>query len=331
MTRTHRFSSHFPAGLARRIPHIGHTYTTRTRGPVSGCCRLGVLAMLCVALAGCADGNSGAADDLAAGRTTSSRGESTRRTFDPDEAADLFRAAAAGADPAGRRDAWSIVLAAFSGEDQQRDAELVLAAVGDIGLAGANLETRRDNTVLTFGAYEDPDDPEAARDLRRIRQITLDGRTPFAGAFLAPPTAEAGTGRTPEYDLRYAKALHNPGALDTPEIAVYARADRRRPRRDGLEQFRAAAEEAVRSLRAEGEPAFFYHGPNRSSVTLGLFNGDDHDPETPQFESTRLRMSRDRHPTLLLNGAGLRETVRTSSGTATRLKPTYLVGVPDPD
>lgn len=331
MTRTHRFSSHFPAGLARPIPQIGHTYTPRTHNPVRGWRCVGVLAVCIVALAGCADGNSGSADDLAGAGDARRGGETTRRTFDPDEAADLFRAAAAGADQTGRRDAWTIVLATFSGESQQRDAELVLAALGDMGLAGSSLETRRDNTVLTFGAYEDPDDPKAARDLRRVRQIALDGRTPFSGAFLAPPNAEAGSGRMPEYDLRYAKALHNPGALYTLEIAVYARSDRRRPSQEELTQFRSAAEEAVRSLRAEGEPAFFYHGPNRSSVTLGLYNADDHDPETPQLESVRLRLARERHPTLLLNGAGLRETVRTSSGTATRLKPTYLVGVPDPD
>ncbi len=331
MTRTHRFSSHFPAGLARSIPQIGHTYTNRTRGPIRVWGRAGMLAPVVIALAGCADGNSAGTDDPALDRSASGRGESARRTFDPDEAADLFRAAAAGADQAGRRDAWTIVLATFSGENQQRDAELVLAALGDMGLAGSSLETRRDNTVLTFGAYEDPDDPKAAQDLRRVRQIALDGRTPFSGAFLAPPNAEAGSGRMPEYDLRFAKALHNPGALYTLEIAVYARSDRRRPSQQELAQFRAAAEEAVRSLRAEGEPAFFYHGPNRSSVTLGLYNADDHDPETPQLESVRLRLARERHPTLLLNGAGLRETVRTSSGTATRLKPTYLVGVPDPD
>lgn len=35
--------------------------------------------------------------------------------------------------------------------------------------------------------------------------------------------------------------------------------------------FRQAAEQAVSALRLQGEEAYYYHGPHRSMVTLGLF------------------------------------------------------------
>ena len=276
-------------------------------------------------MGGCAGGTPPA--EAKAGR------ESARRSYNPDEAAALFTAAASDAGPsAGEgRDTWTIVLGSFTGDTRAADARLAQAGLISAGLEGVRLEDRQERTLLVLGAYPQPDEPAARSDLARVRAIEVDGARPFSGAFLAPPTAAAGSGRSQEYDLRLAKAIHDRGALYTLEVAVYARSDRNRPTPEELTQFRAAAEEAVIQLRAEGELAFFYHGPNRSSVTIGLFNGEDHDPTTPQLESTRLRLARARHPTMLLNGAGVRETVRTSTGPQSRMKPTYLVAVPDPE
>ena len=41
------------------------------------------------------------------------------------------------------------------------------------------------------------------------------------------------------------------------------------------EDFREAAELAAKELREQGDQAFYYHGPNRSLLTVGLFGQED--------------------------------------------------------
>jgi len=183
---------------------------------------------------------------------------------------------------------------------------------------------------LVLGRYADPGSAGAQADLHRVREAEVGGRRPFAGAVLAPesvPTPESD--RLGRFDLRRAKGLHGAEHRYTLQIAAYAREDNQRPSPADLAAFRKAAEEAVERLRREGEQAFFYHGPNGSMVTVGLFNDGDLDTSVaPPIESRRLAEVRARHPHNLVNGRGVREVARGAEAQA-RLQESRLVLIPD--
>ncbi len=190
---------------------------------------------------------------------------------------------------------------------------------------------------VVYGRYSDPGSEEAQADLSRIREMRVQGRAPFARAIMMPvdrgPRAgsQSVDSRLARNDLRNAKKLFGADAVYTLQIGVYAREDKQRPTAEDLAAFRKAAEDAVARLRREGEQAFYYHGPNGSMVTVGIFNDSDLDTSvTPPIESARLKAARAKHPNNLLNGRGVREMVRNGSGEMVpRLQESRLVLIPD--
>lgn len=229
-------------------------------------------------------------------------------------------------------EAWSIVIAAIDGDGAETAARNLLAEIRTrAGLKDAFVEARGARYVVSYGSYAGPADRAAQADLERIKAIEIDGVRPFAMAQLAPPI-RAGT--VPEFDLRNARRIHGTWALYSLQIGVYSREDGRPPSPDEMREFRRMAEEAVAQLRREGEEAFYYHGPNRSMVTVGLFGTDDFDPQSPGPQSPRLSALRERYPNNLLNGRGIRERreVTTTAGRPAviqRLQPSFLVQIPD--
>lgn len=235
--------------------------------------------------------------------------------------------AAPGAD--GRAAGWVIILGAFTGENRAADAEAAVRALGLAGVTGVTTANRGKATVLEYGSFLNADDPDAQTQLARLREITVEGEKKLAGAFLAPP--ENAPGATPEFDLR--NALKGIRGKDKPiytlQIGVYARGDDKSPTPKELDEFRRLAENAAASLRREGETAFYYHGPNRSMVTIGLFGPKDSDPLKPGQESMALRQLRERYPNNLLNGKGIRETATGADGKQrSSLQPSFLVAIP---
>lgn len=235
---------------------------------------------------------------------------------------------------------WTIVLAGFHGENHEAIARDVLERVQhQAGLREAALERRGKATLITFGQYDDPDSRTARQDLERLRNIemTIGGvaQRPFRHAFLIPPPGVPGS--IPEYDLRNVRRLHGPEFLYTLQVGVYSREDGQAPSASDLAEFRRAAEQAAIALRREGELAFYYHGPRRSMVTVGLFTREDFDPQTPGIESPALRATRQRFPYNLLNGGGIRETIAVTDRTTgqvmkrQRLQPSRLVNLPADD
>lgn len=222
---------------------------------------------------------------------------------------------------------WVIVLAAFRGDGAQAAAAQALAEARiTAGLTDAFVETRGDNVIVAYGRFAAPDDPAAADALQRVRGVTVGQAQPYAGAFLAPPfTLQLGS--RPEYNLLTAKARYGDDALYTLQVAVYGRDDLPRPTEEDLKEARKAAEEYATTLRQQGELAFYYHGPNRSMVTIGVFTLDDFDPQTPGYQSARLRETRKRFPHNLYNGAGIRIS---RPGRKPELQASLLVNIPDP-
>ena len=259
---------------------------------------------------------SGYVSGCQSGGSEASSSRSDRRS----EGQQLFSGGPSGAG-LDESEAWSIVIVAFSGQpgvglDQQArlQAQEALARVHETGLRDAYLEQRGDRLVLGYGKYPGPDDPRAQRDLETVRGIEWQGENPFAVATIVPP-AGAVLGSYPEYNLQSVKQRFGFAAKYTLMVANYSRPVGQAPSKRDLEQFRKSAEEATLVYRREGEQAFYHHGLNSSSVTIGVF-GDEALQGSPLLSDLRRR-----HPHLLVNGAGQRVNGQ--------LVPTRLVGIPD--
>lgn len=225
-------------------------------------------------------------------------------------------------------DGWVIVLGAFTGDDQEQTAREALARItAQTPLTGARISRKEKASVIEYGRFTDPADPAARAELDRVRAMVVDGE-PLSRSFFAPP--EAAEGSIPQYDLRNWKNEPLAGAaLYTLQIAAYGRSDAKAPTAKERAEFRALAEKAASQLRREGEQAFYYHGPFLSMVTIGLFDESD---LSKSFESRRLVELKKRYPNNLLNGKGIRETIKTTDGkTESRLQASRLVALPKPD
>ncbi|MBS0198133.1 MAG: hypothetical protein JSR77_15370 [Planctomycetes bacterium] len=230
---------------------------------------------------------------------------------------------------------WTIALASFTAETEGTAAQAALSQARSLpGLENAYLEDRGRTIVMAVGKYDAPGNPAAKKDLERVRQITVGGSKPFQHAILSPPRDESLRGSVPEHELRYAKTLYGKDAMYTLQIGVYCRSDDTEPSAKELAEFRAAAEKAVAQLRREGEEAFYFHGPRRSMVTIGVFNDQEYDaspqrvnPMALPKQSERLLKLRERFPYNLANGAAVK---RTAPGqTKSRLDPSFVVTVPN--
>jgi hypothetical protein len=227
---------------------------------------------------------------------------------------EVFGGPRGGSEAAGEA-AWAIVLGVQSGRGAMERAEAAAAAMRErFGLASARAAPRPNGAVVLFGGYDAPDDREAQRDLDRVQGLEVEGGRPFRTAFLAPQGGPA-EGSYPQFNLNNAKSEYGEGAKYTLQIAVYETPGRR----DAME----AAEQATLELRREGELAFYYHGPTKSMVTVGLFGDRDYDPQTGR-RSGELRELQERYPHNLLNGRTIIE--RRVEGE--RTQPSTLVAVP---
>lgn len=190
-------------------------------------------------------------------------------------------------------------------------------------------ETPTETWFICYGRYPSPTDPRAVEDLDRIRQLRVASERPFAGAVLLPPDDDE-RAITSAYDLRTVRTAY---ATDEPlytlAIGFYTRADLGKPTPEELKEYRTLAEEATAKLRREGDQAYFYHGPNGSQVTIGVFTPEDYDPiARPGIESFLLTEARKKYPNYLLNGMGQVRTIVNSVGWRKELVPSTLVEIP---
>lgn len=247
-----------------------------------------------------------------------------------------------GAGPSGDA-TWSVVIASVAEADAPEEAEkYARAALERVqtrgGLSEAFLEKRNKAWVILFGKYDTPDGEKARSDLSRIHDITVDGAKPFTDAYLCPPSGDALRGSIPDFDLRNAKKSFGKNrARYTLQVGVYGRDDKTAPSAKEVKEFREAAEKAAVELRREGEMAFYFHGPERSTVTVGLFTFEDIDPKkkgTFNFggNNSTLDEARNRHPYNLLNGQGIKERVQgvdEKGEPKFQMQKTMLVEVPN--
>ena len=222
---------------------------------------------------------------------------------------------------------WSIVIVAASGDEADGLAGAALNKVRvQGGLPDAYMERRGNSVVVAYGRYAGPSDAQAQRDLERIQGIVVDGAKPFEGAVLVPPPFAGVAGGMPEYNLANVKRTRGKDALYSLQIAVYTVPPPNVPKPNELAEFRKKAEEAVVNLRREGEEAFYYHGPNASMVTVGVFGPKDLDVTRPERQSFALMEARRKYPFNLVNGAQYLVKTKTQTRTA---QPSFVVPIPD--
>lgn len=222
---------------------------------------------------------------------------------------------------------WTISLATVS--DAMEGRELLAQVRDKAGLPEARLERRGTGYVVAYGRYRDPAMPAARTDLQRVRAIVVDGELPFMQATMLAPAATDTATSLDEFDLRTVKQrLGKEQAIYTLQVNAYGRADRARPTPTELKEFRLAAEDAVKKLRADGDEAYYYHGPNMSIITIGVFGPTDYDERRPNVgDSPRLKSCREKFPNSLLNGMGVR--LRSSGQAEGTLQRSQLVTIPD--
>lgn len=217
-------------------------------------------------------------------------------------------------------EAWSIGLLTVSGPTRMADASAAADRFRQQSrvLEHAFVVSRGNRAVVLLGKYVSPSSKEAVELLERVRAVQIDGERPFETAFFVPPPE----GAVGDLDLRTARAQF--GADSTLQVGAYGRIDRRSPTETEIAEFRASAEEAARELRAQGEQAFYFHGPSMSMVTVGALRYED-----LEANPGILRQLQERFPHNLLNGQGIREKIKTEAGEEWRLQPSQLVGIPD--
>lgn len=202
----------------------------------------------------------------------------------------------------------------YSGPQHRERAQQDLDRVArETGRSDVRIRARENGSVIVAGHYDGPGDASALAELERLKGLMINGTTPYATTYLAPPMSQgASRGNLPQYNLATAKERFGEDrAVYTLEYASFDEGSK--------SAYQQAAEEEVVRLRGQGELAFYYHGRFSSSVTLGLF-GEDAKDDRDRF-SAEVDFLQRRFKFLMRNG----ERIQSGEGT---FWPTRLVRVP---
>lgn len=194
-----------------------------------------------------------------------------------------------------RQHGWTIALATFTLEGHRATAEATQRTLRDQhDVVETWIESKADHSVLYYGDYGSRTDARLQADLAKLKSLEIGGRRPFLTAFLIPPTHQASGSSNPSYDLLQARRRYPRGTrLYTLQVGIYEDRDRQLAMRK--------AEEAAEVYRDQGDTAFYYHGPHRSSVTIGIFTDEQVQLDQPGM-GMLIRQLRERHPHCAVNG-----------------------------
>lgn len=201
---------------------------------------------------------------------------------------------------------FTVYLAAHEGEDRNaaafRDATW-LRGQGGISDVWYSDDAEAGIAGVYAGRFSRADDPYALRIVQQAKALTRADETPFADAQVVSIQNDGSSGATDLRDLR----THAGQAEFTLQIGAFLASfpgDRR-----------AAAENWVDELRTEDPAleAFYYHGPHRSMVTVGLFTEADrvwvNSPTGGQVRGwgPKIKAMQERFPHNVVNGMTVKE------------------------
>ena len=195
-----------------------------------------------------------------------------------------------------QRRGWAILMGEFDGHHHRRDAEHLLRKLAlEAYVPALWIRSGDTQSQVLRGIYLSTD--AAQIDLDKTRTVIINGSQPYQKAQLVSLSNDGVSTDNP-YDLK----IHS-GSLSL-QIGFF-------DENYGAE-FRQAAVTMVEELRRQGDEAYFYHGPNMSMVTVGLFVEKDRIQRTlkgtggrqiiaTQY-SARVQELRSRYPYNFANG-----------------------------
>lgn len=209
---------------------------------------------------------------------------------------------------------WAIELATFSGKRRQASARhLVTWLKEHTSLSDTWFYDDANDSRVMQGRFSEPNSPQVQDELHKVRLMVIDDVKRFEKAQIIAFGKTAMTAAQPS-DLAQFAGIQG----YTLQVAFFDKA--------GGERFREAAETYCRQLREKNEQAYFYHGPNRSMVTVGLFTDADWEGEgVKRHYGPRIRELQERFPHNLGNGSTI---VEKSNGQIIGDQPSVLVHLP---
>jgi hypothetical protein len=221
------------------------------------------------------------------------------------------------ADKSTSANAWTIGLGRFEGAGHRERAEAARKQLAArTGFPDLWVGEDANASMLYAGHYPSPQDKQARTDLDQWQRLRASGRVSLPAAMLVP-IAPAPTASGPsDLDLRSAAAR----GQYTLQIGFYDDVEGK------SDAYRKAAEQAAAVLRKDGYQAYYYHGPNRSMITIGVFGPEaltDKGDGEVVYSDQVLALQR-RFPYNLANG----ETIRETRAGKTTEQPSFLVRIP---
>lgn len=206
---------------------------------------------------------------------------------------------------------WTVLVDRFDGPDARQQANRLVdllqreKRIPDVWVSQVGNEIH-----VYRGRFEFPSDPYAQHALREVRNIEIAGARPYAKAEMVS-LSPGSEGVASPWDLKQFPGMYSL------QIAVY-------DEQIGGD-FREAAEKAVKALRDDGEEAYFYHGPHRSMVTIGLFTDDDFVKRgNVSVYGPRILEVQQKYPYNLVNGLTM---IEKQDGKVVGEQPSFLVRV----
>ena len=201
---------------------------------------------------------------------------------------------------------YTVELMAFQGADRhQKLRDMVQQTRTQTDLADLRVTDIDGRAILQLGRFRDVSGLDARFALRQARDATIDGEAVFRDATLVPigggvrpnpggPLTASIEDTVDPWNLRQFVGYYSL------QIGYYD-AEFTAGRRD-------AAEQAVKVLRESGDEAYYYHGPHRSMVCIGLFTDEDFQTvDGVQVYGDHIRELQTRFPHNLGNGRTLIE------------------------
>lgn len=218
-----------------------------------------------------------------------------------------------------KQEGWAILLESFEGAARFRRAnDLVRRLITEQQLTGLWIREAGGGKVNVYrGRYKDIAEPRAQADLQEVRAISVDDSEflPYEDVELVSLSGDGRGGDIDPMDLRGYSGYY------TLQIGFYDS--------DYGNNFRDAAEKAVRALREEGEQAYYYHGVHRSMITVGLFTDSDFERDgAVHVYGPRILALQEVYPDNLGNGRQVIQTFREGKKVEQRAQRSSLVRVP---